>query len=371
MKTKEIAQIINAQIQGNDNLEIKNIATLPKEAKEAELAFVFPERLTKAKKYLQENKAKVLVIAAALNEDEKFQDFIKDQDITILVVKRPKFALSLLLPSFQKACYKPDGVHPSAVIDESVKLAEGVVVGAFCYLGPNVSIGKNTILYPRVTITANASLGEDCKIRSGVVIEDYSEIGDRVMIHANTVVGSDGYSYATQDATNLEKMQKGDFSFNMDRQVQHKVNSAGKVIIEDDVEIGANVCIDKATLATTKIGLGSKIDNLCQIAHNVQIDKDCLIIAQAGIAGSSKIGDRVTIAGKTGCGDGVTIGNDVVVAAFSAVNSDLDPFLPVIGIPAIPYGEYMKRQRVLVRLPKFAEEVRKLKSTVKDLSRDS
>ncbi len=362
MKLDEIAKIINAELIGDVNFDIHSIATLPKEASDGDLAFVFPNRFSKAKKYLLDNKANTLIISKALNEDKQFQEFLSSKSLNLLLVDRPKFAMSKLLPYFIKERFKPTGVHATAVVDQTAKLAKGVSVGALSFIGPGVEIGANTIIHARVTINENSKLGEDCLIHSGVVIEDDSILGNRVEIQANSVIGADGYSYSTQEPTNLEKMQKGDFSFNMDRQIQHKVLSAGHVVIEDDVEIGANTCIDRATLAITKIGQGSKIDNLCQIAHNVEIGKDCLIIAQTGIAGSSVIQDRVTIAGSCGIGDGVTIGNDVVVGAFSAVNSDLDPFLPVIGIPAIPYGEYMKRHRYLIKLPKMAEDLRRLKN---------
>lgn len=362
MKLKDIALIINADLVGDEDYDILNIATLPSEANDNEIAFVFPYRFTKAKKYLADNKAKTLIIPKLLNEDKMFQEFLSDKSFNLLLVNRPKFAMSKLLPHFINGRSEPSKIHSTAVIDETAKIADGVKIGALCYIGPNVEIGAGTIIHARVTVNANSSLGENCLIHSGVVIEDDSVIGNRVEIQANAVIGSDGYSYSTEEATNLEKMQKGDFSFNMDRQVQHKVLSAGHVVIEDDVEIGANTCIDRATLSTTKVGQGSKIDNLCQIAHNVQIGKDCLIIAQTGIAGSAEIQDRVTIAGSCGIGDGVKIGNDVVVGAFSAVNSDLDPFLPVLGIPAVPYGEYMKRHRCLMKLPKMSDDLRRLKN---------
>ncbi len=237
------------------------------------------------------------------------------------------------------------------------------------FVGPASSLGSGTKIFPRAYIGTGVVIGQNCEIRAGAVIEDYCVIGDRVIIQPNAVIGGDGYSYTTEEPTNLEKMQKRDFNFSMDRQVQHKIISAGNVIIEDDVEIGSNTCVDRGTIGPTLVGCGTKIDNLCQIAHNVQIGKDCLIIAQTGIAGSAKIGDRVTMAGASGCGDGVEIGNDVVVGAFSAVNSDVDPFMPVLGAPAIAYGEFMRRQRAIAKLPKQQEEFRKLKSRVEELGK--
>jgi UDP-3-O-[3-hydroxymyristoyl] glucosamine N-acyltransferase len=371
LKLIEIAQLINAEIEGDSNYEVNKLATLPSEADKDSLALIFPTRFSKAIKFLRNSTARTLLIPEELNQDEQFINHKKVnlQGVNLLIVARPKFALSKIIGCFEKPRYQPKQTHPTAVIEPSAVLGAGVQIGAFTYIGENVIIGNNTVIHSRVTINSNSKLGEDCLIHSGVIIEDYSELGARVEVQANAVIGSDGYSYTTEEATNLEKMQKGIFDFRMDRQVQHKVRSIGNVIIGDDVEIGSNTCIDRATLGSTKIGEGSKIDNLCQIAHNVQIGKDCLIIAKTGIAGSAKISDRVTMAGASACADGVEIGNDVVVGAFSAVNSNLDPFLPVLGIPAIPYGEFMKRQRVMVRLPKLAEEHRRLKSKIDEVTK--
>lgn len=373
MKLKKIADILDAKLEGNENFEVKELAVTPAEASETALALVFPTKFSKASRFLKNSRAKALIIPIELNEDELFKEYRAENlsGVSLILVKRPKFALSKIITHFEKPRHKPTHIHPSAVIETNAKIGKGVSIGALAYIGENVVIGDNSIIHSRVTINSNSQLGENCELHSGVVIEDYTEIGSRVEIQANAVIGADGYSYITEEATNLEKMQKGIFEFRMDRQIQHKVNSAGNVIIGDDVEIGANSCIDRGSIGPTRIGDGTKIDNLCQIAHNVQIGKDCLIISQTGIAGSAKINDRVTMAGGSGCGDGVEIGNDVVVGAFSAVNSNLDPFLPVLGAPAIPYGEFMKRQRVLVRLPKLAEDVRRLKAKIDELGKVS
>jgi len=373
MKLKDIAKILDAKLEGDENFEVNELAVTPAEASDNALVLVFPTKFSKASRFLKNSTAKALIIPFELNEDDLFKKYKEESlaGVSLLLVKRPKFALSKIISFFEKPRHQPSQIHPSAVIEASAKLGKGVSVGALAYIGEDVVIGDNSIIYSRVTINSNSKLGINCKIHSGVVIEDYTEIGSGVEIQANAVIGADGYSYITEEATNLEKMQKGIFEFQMDRQVQHKVNSAGNVIIGDDVEIGANSCIDRGSIGPTRIGDGTKIDNLCQIAHNVQIGKDCLIISQTGIAGSAKINDRVTMAGGSGCGDGVEIGNDVVVGAFSAVNSNLDPFLPVLGAPAIPYGEFMKRQRVLVRLPKLAEDVRRLKTKMDEMSKIS
>ncbi len=373
MKLKELALIVEATVQGDENFEIESLAASPKLASAKQLALVFPGKFSKAGKFLQESQAQTFLIASELEQDKEFQAYKesrKSDKLNFIIHPRPKYALQKLVSHFEKARFKPaPGIHPSAIIDSSAQISSSASIGALTFIGPNSIIGAGTIIHPRVTIGAHSSIGDNCLIRSGVVIEDYVEIHNRVIIHPNSVIGADGYSYITEEPTNLEKMQKQNFNFSMDRQVQHKVNSIGNVIIHDDVEIGANTCIDRGTIGATIIGEGSKIDNLCQIAHNVQIGKDVLIISQTGIAGSARIGDRVTMAGASGCGDGVEIGNDAVVGAFSAANSDVDPFMPVLGAPAIAYGEFFRRQRAIARLPKQQEELRKLKTKVDELSK--
>lgn len=373
MKLKELALITKSIIQGDESNEIESLAATPKLASTQQLALIFPNRFSKAEKLLKESQALVFLISNELEQDKEFQAYResrKKDNLNFIIHPRPKYALQKLISHFEKERFKPaSGIHPSAIIDPSAKIHPSASIGALTFIGPNTIIGAGTIIHPRVTIGAYSSIGESCLIRSGVVIEDYVEIHNRVIIHPNTVIGADGYSYITEEPTNLEKMQKRDFNFSMDRQIQHKINSIGNVIIYDDVEIGANTCIDRGTIGPTVIGEGTKIDNLCQIAHNVQIGKDALIISQTGIAGSARIGDRVTMAGASGCGDGVEIGNDAVVGAFSAANSDVDPFMPVLGTPAIAYGEFLRRQRAIVRLPKQQEELRKLKAKVDEMSK--
>jgi UDP-3-O-[3-hydroxymyristoyl] glucosamine N-acyltransferase len=370
VQLKRVQELIGGDLEGNPDFVISAIAADPEQAKPDELAMIFATSLNKVISIIESSRALAFVINAGLFKNDKFVEFIRAKNnSSFIFVSRPKFALQNLLPCFCSPRWKPSqGVHPSAVVAEGAEIHPTASIGALCFIGPGVKIQAEVLIHPRVSIAANSIIGRASEIKSGVVIEDYVQIGANVTIHPNAVIGADGYSYTTQSETNLEKLQKGDFNFSTERQIQHKIQSAGTVIIEDDVEIGANTCIDRGNIKATRIGQGTKIDNLCQIAHNVQIGKDVLIIAKAGIAGSALIGDRVTMAGSSGCGDGVTIGNDAVVGAFSAANSDVAAFLPVLGAPAIAYGEFMKRQRAIARLPKQQEELRNIKSQLDKLT---
>lgn len=359
----KLAEIAGAEIKGDAAFEVTAIAVSPDLAKDSELALVFDNKKSKAKKALESCAAKAVLVS----EEIKNHPELLDDQVNYLFVKRPRFALQQIIDLFAPKRHKPSTVHPSSVIDETADIDPSVTIGPFVNIGPNTRIKAGTVLHARVSVGADVTVGENCEIYSGVVVEDHSVLGDRVVIHANSVIGSDGFSYVTKDPSNLEKLKSGDFNLSFDRQIQEKISSAGNVEIADDVEIGSNVSIDRGTIGPTRIGAGTKVDNLCQIAHNVQVGKDCLIIANVGIAGSAKIGDRVTMAGGSACADKVELGHDVVVAAYSPVNSDVGPLKPVIGLPAIDYAEFMKRQKALVRLPKYQEQLKFLRSKVQEL----
>lgn len=368
---EELAKKLNAKLCAEGDIEISSIATSPENASADQLAFVFPDHEKKALKMINASKTKNLVLASKLEDSEKIQEVIAEKKLNLIYCKRPRFSLSIIAKIFCPARSRSKtGIARSAVVEESAVIDVEAAIGELCFVGENSKIGANTVLMPRVYIGANVEIGEGCLLHPGVVIEDYCKIGNRVEIQANAVIGSDGFSYSTEEASNLDKLKSGDYSFNLDRQVQHKIISSGAVIIEDDVEIGANTCVDRGTLADTKIGTGTKIDNLCQIAHNVQIGKDALIIAQAGIAGSADIGDRATLAGSCGVADNVSIGNDAVLGAFAGAHSDINAFMPMLGIPAIPYGEFMNRQRALIRLPKMKTEINEIKAELAQLKKD-
>ncbi|HET7437571.1 MAG TPA: UDP-3-O-(3-hydroxymyristoyl)glucosamine N-acyltransferase [Thermoanaerobaculia bacterium] len=249
-------------------------------------------------------------------------------------VANPYFAMARTVARFFAARPMPKGVSPLASIAPTARLGVNVAVGPFVAIGENVEIGDSAVIYPHVTIEANAKIGEQTIIYPQVSIYYACVIGRRCIVHSGVVIGSDGYGFATEGGRH------------------HKIPQVGIVRIEDDVEIGAGSTIDRAALGETVIGEGTKIDNLVQIGHNVKIGKHCFLVAQVGIAGSTEIGDYVAVAGQSGFAGHLKIGNRVQVAAKSAVLGDVPDDTKVMGIPAVPFREFARREAALRRLSK-------------------
>ncbi|MFM7458584.1 MAG: UDP-3-O-(3-hydroxymyristoyl)glucosamine N-acyltransferase [bacterium] len=368
IKITHIAEKCKGELVGDLDAVVSALAKHPTIAMPSELALIFSDVPSQALKMMKESKADNLLISESLVLDETCKKYIEENEHkNFILTARPRFSLQQVIKLFDTRSLKDKAeISELSQVAKSAQLAKGVSVGAFSSIGEKVSVGKNTLIHDRVSIANNVSIGEDCVIYPGVVIYENTKIANRVIIHANSVLGSDGYSFVTAEPSNVEKLQSRDFNFNMGRQIQEKIESIGGLVIDNDVEIGACTTIDRGTIGETFIGEGTKIDNQCQIAHNVYIGKDCLIVSQVGIAGSTEISDRVVVAGACGLADGIKVGNDVVVGAMSGVHGDLDPYLPVMGIPAIPYGEYMSRQKAFARLPKLIQEFKELKKELAD-----
>ncbi|MFA5161627.1 MAG: UDP-3-O-(3-hydroxymyristoyl)glucosamine N-acyltransferase [Elusimicrobiales bacterium] len=263
----------------------------------------------------------------------------------VIYAEDPHWAFTLVLRHVQKAerPAPPAGIHPSAVIDPSASIGAGVYIGAHCVVEKNASVGAGSALYPNCYIGENASLGENCVFHPGVVFLRDCVAGDRVVIHGNAVIGADGFGYIRRGV------------------VQEKIPQLGNVVIENDVEIGAATTIDRAALTQTRVGAGSKIDNLVQIAHNVNIGRNCIIVSQAGVAGSSRLGDNVVVAGQAGIVDHVKIGNGAIVTAGTGIMSDVPDGAVMFGSPARPHAQMLKIVAILGKLPEMYAFFRKLK----------
>jgi UDP-3-O-[3-hydroxymyristoyl] glucosamine N-acyltransferase len=267
----------------------------------------------------------------------------------VVLTGNPRLAFAKVLEWMQPVVAPEKGIHPTAIIEADAIIGEGVTIREFCYVGHAARIDDGAVLYPHVYVGEGAQIGKECVLYPGVVCGHHVHLGKRVKIHSNSVVGGDGFGYV------------------FDGQKHHKVPQIGTVIIEDEVEIGCNVCIDRATMGATRIGEGTKIDNLVQIAHNVQIGKNCILCGQVGLSGSVVVEDNVMMAGQAGLRDHVTIGKGAILGAKAGIMADVGPGEFVAGAPAVPNRDYMKINAVSRKLPDMARQLRRLEKLVGEL----
>lgn len=266
-----------------------------------------------------------------------------------ILVERPSLAIVTVLGLFEDRPAVQTGVHPSSVVDTTAVLGPGVSIGPHVTVGPRATVGADTVLHAGVYVGQDSRVGSGCVLWPNVVIRERCVVGDRVIIHPNATIGADGFGY----------------EFDGRRHV--KVPQIGNVVISDDVEIGANTCIDRAKFGSTRIGPGAKIDNLVQIAHNVELGPGVILVAQVGIAGSAKIGAFSVLAGKVGVADHCRVGSQVIVASVSAVTGEVPDKAQVSGIWAYDIKEWRRGQAAVRRLPKLLEQVRQLARRVEEL----
>ncbi len=268
---------------------------------------------------------------------------------TAIEVANPYLGFAKLLTLFYTTPHEPAGVLPAAIVSDSASIGEGASIYPGAIIGRNVAIGARTTVYPGAVLYNDAIIGEDCTIHANAVIRERCRIGNRCIIQPGAVIGSDGFGYAP------------------DGSGYYRIPQIGIVVLEDDVEIGANCCIDRAAIEVTRIRRGTKLDNLVQIAHNCQIGEDCMIVSQVGISGSTKIGNHVTLAGQVGVAGHLTIGDNVLVGAQSGVPSSLPANAAYSGSPTMPHREWLKSAMVVPRLPELKKTVSALEKRVAEL----
>jgi UDP-3-O-[3-hydroxymyristoyl] glucosamine N-acyltransferase len=326
--TEEIAKLIGGQVVGDSSAVLKNFTTI-EGAQAGSLTFAENEEYFAR----AEQSAATAIIA-----DKRFASAKK----TLILVPHARLAFAKALALFFPDPKFPGGIHPTAVIAPTAGIDATAYIGPHCVIGERVSIGARTVLQAGNYVGDDSRLGEDVTLFPSVTIYSRGVIGHRVRIHANSVVGSDGYGYV------------------QDGSVHVKVPQIGNVVIGDDVEIGAGVTIDRGALGATVIGKGTKIDNLVQIGHNVQIGEGCLLISQVGIAGSVTLGSHVILAGQVGVGGHLKIGNDVIVGAKSGVMHDIPDGQKWMWIPAQPDRDVKRQLIAIQRLPELLRRVAEL-----------
>lgn len=264
-----------------------------------------------------------------------------------LVVANPKYAFACIVQRFFTTPYRPRGVAEQIVRGADVHVGPDVSIWPFVTLGDRVRVGARVTLYPGVFVGEESVIGDDCVLYPNVTVRERCWIGARVIIHSSSVIGSDGFGYAQHQGRH------------------HKIPQLGTVTIEDDVELGAGVTVDRATFGRTVIKRGTKVDNLVQIAHNVSIGEDSILVAQVGIAGSTTVGHHVMIGGQAGLTDHIQVGDGVMIAARSGVNRNVPSGQIVSGAPVMPHETAIKVQAVIPRLPELRQKVRELEQRVR------
>lgn len=332
----EIARIVDGEVVGDAGVVITGICGI-KEAKPGDLTFVAnPKYLS----LMEQTQASAIITSKEIESAPK--PIIRTENPSLAFARMVSLIAPNESPHFS-------GIHKTAIIGQNVKLGKDIAIGPYVIVEDNAAIGDRTIIYAGCYIGHHAVIGSDGLIYPGVSIRERITIGDRVIIHSGTVIGSDGFGFATI---------KG---------LHHKIPQIGTAIIEDDVEIGANVTIDRARFDKTVIGRGTKIDNLVQIAHNVIVGENCIIVAQAGISGSTALGKNVLLAGQAGLVGHITIGDGVVVAAQAGVTKSIPANTKVSGYPAKPHDTAKKVNACLQRLPQLVEKVKELEKKIAEL----
>ena len=336
----QIAQMVGGKIEGDGNVAVNSFGKI-EEAKAGQLSFLAN---LKYEEYLYTTGASIIIIGNGFEPREKVK-------ATLIRVPDAYLAFATLLGKYQEIMQQQlTGIQQPSYIASTAKHGEQVYIGAFAYIGENSRIGNHSKIYPNAYIGDNVTIGDHTIIHPGVKIYHDCVIGNHVTIHAGSVVGSDGFGFAP--------LPDGSFK---------KIPQLGNVIIQDHVEIGSNVTIDRATIGSTLIKSGAKLDNLIQVGHNTEIGNSTVIAAQAGISGSTKIGNGVMIGGQAGIVGHIQLGDGSKVNAQSGVSKSLAPGKAVTGSPAYDYTAALRSQAVTRRLPELEKRIKELEEMIKQL----
>ncbi|HEX8179124.1 MAG TPA: UDP-3-O-(3-hydroxymyristoyl)glucosamine N-acyltransferase [Pyrinomonadaceae bacterium] len=342
MKLSELAELTGAQLEGDAELEINGAAGLA-EAGPGHVTFLANPRYTPL---VQTTRASAIYLATGVETGRA--------TLAVLRARDPYLAYTRALRLFHPEPAFEPFIHPAAVIDPSAQVDAHTWIGACAVVGRNVRLAPGVQVFPNATIYDDVTVGADSVIHSGVALRAGTQVGARVIIHNNVVVGSDGFGYAKDEAGRWLKIPQ-----------------TGRVVIEDDVEIGAGTTIDCASVGETRIRRGAKLDNLVQIGHSCTVDEDALLCAQVGLAGSSHVGRRVILAGQAGVAGHLTIGDDAVLTAKSATSHNVPPGKVLSGIPAFDNREWLRATSAFRRLGEMQRALRQLEAQVKALANNS
>lgn len=334
--------MIGGRVEGDENARINSFAKI-EEGRPGAISFLSNTKYTH---YIYDTQSSVVLI----DENVELEHEVK---ATLIRVKNAYEAVARLLQAYESMKPKKKGIDPLAFIASSATLGDDCYVGAFAYIGEGAKIGKNCQIYPHAVVGDNVSVGDDCIIYPNAVVYHDCRLGQRVTMHAGSVVGADGFGFAPT------------------AEGYDKIPQIGIVTIEDDVEIGANTCIDRSTMGSTYVRKGVKLDNLVQIAHNTDIGANTVMSAQVGVAGSTKIGEWCMFGGQVGIAGHITIGNRVNLGAQSGAPSSIEDNQTLIGTPPMETRPFFRSQSIFRRLPDMYKELEELKKEVEKLKMKS
>ena len=335
---QQIAEVLKGTIEGDPNVSVSNFSKI-EEGKPGTLTFLANPKYTH---YIYDTDASIVLVNS---------DFVAEKPIKATLVKvfNAYASLAILLDMVEKSKPKKVGVEAMSYIAETSKVGSDIYVGALAYIGEYASVADNVKIYPQVYIGDGCTIGENTILYPGAKVYPGCKIGKNCIIHAGVVIGSDGFGFAPEDG------------------VYKKIPQMGIVIIEDDVEIGSNTTIDRAVMDATIVRKGVKLDNLIQVAHNVEIGANTVMAAQVGISGSTKVGDHCVIGGQVGLGGHITIGNNTSIGAQSGIISNIKEGSQILGSPAIPVKNFFKSSVIFPKLPDMYRQIAQLEKEIEEL----
>lgn len=341
MKLAEIARRLGCELRGPADLDIRGVAGI-EEARKDEITFLSNPKYVRQ---LRSTQAGAVIVSADAPQADR----------PVLISKNPYLSFAQAIELFYTAPRPIPGIHPTAVIADTAEVGEEHSIGANVVIGEGVRLGARATLHPNVTIYPHADIGDDFLAHSNAVVREHSVIGNRVILQNGAVVGADGFGFAPRE----------DRSY-------YKIVQSGRVILEDDVELGANACVDRATIGETRIGRGTKLDNLVQIGHGCRVGQDNVLAAQSGLAGSTRIENRVMLAGQVGVAGHLTIGDDVIATAQTGIARSVEAGSRISGTPEMDSSLWKKNYLLMHEFPGLVKTVKKLAKEVEELraSRD-
>jgi UDP-3-O-[3-hydroxymyristoyl] glucosamine N-acyltransferase len=332
---EELARLTGAEVVGDPSLEIRALAPLDA-ASEGDITFLANKRYAKAAETCA---ASAIICAVPLSRTDK----------TYLVCANPYLAFAQILTHLHVHVPEAKGISPHAVVADSADIGADVTIEAGVVIGERVSIGAGTVVHPNVVIYADVKIGSGCVLHAGALIREGSILGERVILQPGAVIGSDGFGFAP------------------DGEEYYKIPQVGHVVIEDDVEIGANTCVDRGTMGLTVVARGCKLDNLVQIGHNVRIGAHTVMAAQTGVAGSAKIGRHCTFGGQSATAGHITIGDNLIVGARGALSGNTKGNQVVSGAPAFAHREWLRAAKSFEHLPRMRRELTEMRQKIDQL----